>query len=223
MRIQVIGGYPGGSPRGTKIEGAVVVTFTAKADGIFPFGVTEATEGVQVARDGAPVQLSATIPLNTLTWVTCKLYVAGCPALMIAVLEPPVATSIVKSLPVPFSATACGLPEALSVIVTLAARFPAAVGLKVTLMEQFAPAATLPPHVLVSEKSPLFVPVIAMLSVNAAFPVFVNVAFFAALLVPTSWLPRGRLVADKLTFGAKTWTVRVWAGEVELVNVASPL
>jgi hypothetical protein len=102
------------------------------------------------------------------------------------VFEPPVATLIVKSVPIPVSATACGLPEALSVIVTLAARLPVAVGLKVTLIEQFAPAVTLAPQVFVAEKSPLFVPVMAMVSVNVAFPVFVNVTFCAALLVPTS-------------------------------------
>jgi hypothetical protein len=50
---------------------------------------------------------------------------------------------------VPASETLCGLPLALSVMVTLAKRLPVAVGLKVTLMEQFAPAATLAPQVFV--------------------------------------------------------------------------
>jgi hypothetical protein len=40
------------------------------------------------------------------------------------------------------SATLCGLPVALSVIATEALRAPVAVGLKVTLIEQFAPAAS---------------------------------------------------------------------------------
>jgi hypothetical protein len=50
---------------------------------------------------------------------------------------------------VPVRLTDCGLPEALSVIVKLAVRLPAAVGVNVTLMVQFAPAATLEPQVLV--------------------------------------------------------------------------
>ena len=99
-------------------------------------------------------------------------------------LDPPsVATGTV---PVPVSETDCGLPAVLSVMVTDAARDPAAVGLKVTLMEQFAPAATLGPHVLVSEKSPLFVPVMAMLEiVSGAPPVLVKLTICAVLLLPT--------------------------------------
>ena len=44
--------------------------------------------------------------------------------------------------PVPLRATDCGLPEALSVKVRLALRLPVAVGEKVTLMVQEAPAAS---------------------------------------------------------------------------------
>jgi hypothetical protein len=73
IRIQVIGGYLGGTPRGTRIEGLVVVTFTANADAVVPFGAAEAGTGVQLASDGAPVQLSVTAPLNPLTGVTCRL------------------------------------------------------------------------------------------------------------------------------------------------------
>src|SRR5207248_1505888 len=46
--------------------------------------------------------------------------------------------------PVPLSVIVCGLPVALSVTVMDAERAPAAVGEKVTLMAQFAPAARLP-------------------------------------------------------------------------------
>lgn len=72
---------------------------------------------------------------------------------------------------------------------TDAERAPVAVGLKVTLIVQFAPAATLAPHVFVCEKSPLFVPVMVMpkpLKVSVALPVFVRVTLWAELLVPTS-------------------------------------
>ncbi len=51
--------------------------------------------------------------------------------------------------PAPERATVCGLPLALSVIVTIADRAPAAVGVKVTMIVQFAPAATLVPQAFV--------------------------------------------------------------------------
>jgi hypothetical protein len=52
--------------------------------------------------------------------------------------------------PVPVSETVCGLPLALSAIETEAVRVPEAVGLKVMLIEQLAPAATLDPQLSVS-------------------------------------------------------------------------
>jgi hypothetical protein len=54
-------------------------------------------------------------------------------------------------------------PEAVSVMVTEALRAPVAVGLNVTLIEQLDPFARVAPQVVVSEKSPLLVPVMAML------------------------------------------------------------
>ena len=45
---------------------------------------------------------------------------------------------------IPVSGTDSGLPERLLAMVRLAVRLPAAAGVKVTLMEQFAPANTLP-------------------------------------------------------------------------------
>ena len=55
----------------------------------------------------------------------------------------------VPIVPVPLRLTECGLPVALSVIVTTPVRVPVVVGVKVTLMLQFAPAATVLPQVLV--------------------------------------------------------------------------
>ena len=82
-------------------------------------------------------------------------------------------------LPVPLSATVCGLPLALSVILTLALRVPVAVGVKVTLIVQVAPAAMvlgLIGQVLVWAKSPAFVPVKPIvLMVRAALPLFLRV------------------------------------------------
>ena len=52
-------------------------------------------------------------------------------------------------VPVPERLTVCGLPLALSVMLTEAVRLPLAAGVKVTLMVQLLPAATELPHVLV--------------------------------------------------------------------------
>lgn len=53
------------------------------------------------------------------------------------------------SPPVPVRLTVCGLAPALSVMVSAPVRVPVAVGVKVTLIMQFAPAATLAPQLLV--------------------------------------------------------------------------
>ena len=52
-------------------------------------------------------------------------------------------------VPVPERLTVCELPLALSVMLTDAVRLPLAEGVNVTLIVQWAPAATELPHVLV--------------------------------------------------------------------------
>jgi hypothetical protein len=78
----------------------------------------------------------------------------------------------------------------LSLIETLALRLPLAVGLKVTLIVQFAPAASvlgLRGQVLVCAKSPALVPLIpTLVMVSAAFPLLVSVTVCAPLVVPTA-------------------------------------
>ena len=54
-------------------------------------------------------------------------------------------------VPVPVSVTFCGLPPPSSLILTTAVRVPWAVGLKVTVIVQFAPPGMLVPQVLVWE------------------------------------------------------------------------
>ena len=82
-------------------------------------------------------------------------------------------------VPVPVRATECGLPPALSVMLTLALRVPVAVGVKVTLMVQVLPAANvlgLIGQVLVCAKSPAFVPAMPILvMVRSAVPLLVKV------------------------------------------------
>jgi hypothetical protein len=57
--------------------------------------------------------------------------------------------------PAPLRTTVCGLPDALSVTDSVPWRVPPAVGLKETLIAQLALAASVPPHELVWEKSPV--------------------------------------------------------------------
>ena len=64
-----------------------------------------------------------------------------------------------------------GLLLALSVTVSVALRDPATAGVKVTLIVQFPPAATLDPQVLVCPKSPGLAPVKVMLVMLNAVPV----------------------------------------------------
>lgn len=55
--------------------------------------------------------------------------------------------------PVPVSATVCGEPGAVSLKLRVAAKVPAAVGLKVNVVRQEAPAASVPLHELAPWKS----------------------------------------------------------------------
>jgi hypothetical protein len=77
---------------------------------------------------------------------------------------------------VPESATVCGLPLALSVMLSEAVRLPLAEGVNRAAIVQLPPAATEAPQVLFSVKSPASAPVNAMLvTLKAAPPVFCNV------------------------------------------------
>ena len=86
------------------------------------------------------------------------------------------------AIPVPERATVCGLPVALSVTVIVPGWLPAAVGVKVTLMEQLAPAATEAPQVLVWAYCALAA---MLVMVSAPVPALVSVTVCAALVVFT--------------------------------------
>jgi hypothetical protein len=85
--------------------------------------------------------------------------------------------------PVPVKLTVCGLPVALSAMLTLPVKVPVVVGVKVTLIVQAAPAATDDPHVFVSPK---FVLAVIDVMLNATLPVLVSVTVCAGLVVPTT-------------------------------------
>ena len=77
-----------------------------------------------------------------------------------------------EEVPVPVRFAVCGLLLALSVTVKVPLRVPVAVGVNVTLIAQLAPAASVPPQLLVWAKSPL-TPMLEM--VSAAEPEFESV------------------------------------------------
>src|SRR5205807_10115469 len=108
--------------------------------------------------------------------------------------------------PVPVRLTDCGLPAALSVMVIAPVRVPVAVGVKVTLMAQLAPAATDVPQVLVCMKSPLAT---MLVTLSATVPVLVSVTDCATLVVFRFWLANVRLLGERLTPGAAPVAVRL--------------
>src|SRR5204862_3254271 len=103
------------------------------------------------------------------------------------------------AVPVPDTPEVWGLLLALSVTVSVPLRDPAAVGVKVTLIVQFPPAATLDPQLLVCPKSPGLVPVKAMLVMLNVAPLgFESVTACAALVAPTFWLLKVSVVGARL-------------------------
>lgn len=92
----------------------------------------------------------------------------------------------------------CGLPGALSLMVIVPLRAPVAGGVNVTLIVQLAPGATLGLQLLVCAKSPLAA---MLVTVNKPVPVFDSVTVCAELVVPTSQLPKAKLMGDRLIRG----------------------
>ena len=93
----------------------------------------------------------------------------------------------------------------MSTMVMAADRPPAAVGVNVTMIVQGgAPAAMVPPHVLLtSAKSPALVPVmVTLVTVSKALPVFVNWTDCEELEVLMGWSANVRLSGDRVTIGA---------------------
>ncbi len=101
-----------------------------------------------------------------------------------------------STIPVPDSAIACGLPEALLATETAPVRTPAAVGLNVTVTVQDPPAATDAPQELVCAKSPdAEMPLMA----RGPLPVLVSATVFAVEELPTSTESNARLNGESET------------------------
>jgi len=88
-------------------------------------------------------------------------------------------------MPPPASGTGTGLEERLFEIARLAIRAPVAAGVKVTLIEQLAPADKVPTQLSVSAKSEAFPPFIeTVVTVRAVDSLLVSVTVWGALVVP---------------------------------------
>jgi hypothetical protein len=143
---------------------------------LVPLGVTEAGEAEQVASVGRPLHASTTAALNPDTEFTVTVTFVVFPATRVAeaglMLTP-------KSEPPPVKAITCGLLPALSTKVNEPSALPAVVGVKVTLIVQIPPAATVAfRQVLVCAKGSVAV---IELKLSDAVPVLVTVTVCAAL------------------------------------------
>jgi len=105
----------------------------------------------------------------------------------------------VVSVPVPERLTSCGLPRPIQMLIE-AVRLPLAEGVNFTLIAQLLPAATDLPHVLVSAKLLPLAPWTERLVISKpALLVLLRVTVRAVLVVRTCWLPKARLVCERLT------------------------
>src|SRR4051812_46956460 len=99
-------------------------------------------------------------------------------------------------VPVPLKDTECGLPDALSVTLSVPVRVPAPPGVNFTNIEQPAPAARAVPHAFVCEKFPE----VAMLEMfNDALPEFRSVTVCDPLVVFTRRVPNDRDAGESET------------------------
>jgi hypothetical protein len=167
---------------------AVVITVRVNGTGDVPVTFTDEADGEQLDSVGAPLQEILTEPVKPLSGLTCRLYVAVCPAVIVADVELPFETLREKSVPVPESVTVGGLPAALSVTESVPLRLPLVAGVKVTESVQLAPAASseVELHVCPDDttaKSPV---VAKLLIASARAPVFVRVTNWLTLVVVAS-------------------------------------
>ena len=115
----------------------------------------------------------------------------------------------VRYLPVPVKGTCCGLFAALSVIVTSPERDPVWVGVKVTLILQFLPAASVALQgfeLVAKAKSPLAT-MLPMFSV--AVPVLARLVALPALVTPTVVLGNASEAGVRVTTGPLPLAVTV--------------
>ena len=121
--------------------------------------------------------------------------------------------------PVPDSGTVCGLFAALSLIVSVPVSTPTPVGVKVTLIWQVFPAASVLPQAFAlaaCAKGPL---IVMLLMSSVALPVLLTVMVFAAPVSPHTTLPQVREVGDSVTAGPALLEFTVRLSEVVFVKL----
>lgn len=85
-------------------------------------------------------------------------------------------------IPMPVMETRCGLPGAVSVMVSVPVRVPVAVGLNETVISQVAWGAIVVMQLVDRVKSPL---IVMFVTVREVLPTFVNRTFVVGLMFPT--------------------------------------
>lgn len=200
----------GGVGKGLGSTSAVVVTVSFAVTGVTPSaGVTDAGKIVHVASAGAPAQTSDTALLNPPIGVTVTVAVPEEPWLTLSVGGPLTLKSGGMFEPIPERVADWGLEVSLSVKTSFADSAAATEGLKVTPRMQDAPEATLLPHVLdeIAKSTLAAGGVIAtpatLVMARAEFELFVRVTAWAALVVPTTTVPKFKLLGDRVTVGTK--------------------
>jgi hypothetical protein len=122
--------------------------------------------------------------------------------------------SVASAIPVPDSATVCGVPEALSVKVSVSVAAPSCVGVNVTLILHVLFTASVAPQVLL-EIAKLVPSAMAMLPIfKVAVPVFFSVTVLAELVLLTVSLPKFSEAGERVT---------VVAGSTVSVSVVVPV
>src|SRR5208282_2838982 len=195
--------FPSERPKGNckKPVAFVVVAVTLASTVVDPFSAIEFGDTAQVAKAGAPVQLSDTDCANPLTGARSTVKIAVCPGTTLRLSQVVVSE---KFCTVAVMGTACGVPAALSAMLSDAVALPLpplAVGVNVTLMVQLESASSEAPQLLVWLNSVALVPMILIeLMVRRAFPVLLSVTGSDAV-VPTVCETKFRLVGFSVTTG----------------------
>jgi hypothetical protein len=197
------------APEAAGVNVTLIAQFVPAAKPVPQLFVCEKSPALVPAMPTDPIESVA--PPLFVSVTVCELLVVPmfCPAnVKAAVFKPAPGTA-----PVPVRLTDCWLLAmfpASSVIVTEAVRVPDAVGVKVTLMAQFAPAARFVAQLFVCEKSLALVPVIPIeVMARAVPPLFVSVTVCGLLAVPMLWPAKAKLGVFVLAPGTVPVPVRL--------------
>src|SRR6202166_1312263 len=167
---------------------------TVTAVDVEPLGTTGFGEMAQVAPAGNPLQTRLMGCVKLLTGVTCSVTVDDCPAetVTVGVVVVTEKSGKVEVLPERLATRLCGgCPATSSTMERKAPRFPAAEGVKSTVMVHWLLAGNIAPQVLVTiAKSPEFAPVREILVMVTGETPLTSVTVCVWLVVP--WVCGGK-------------------------------